>query len=289
MQVKYLFVKYINFYEEILMSQEEPKAILVDVVELSKMECEIPVRVKLRFATTKNFIGAKIDGYEVDEKHNGSICLLSSEAAKDLCKVQAELNQQGYSLYLYDAYRPKRAVSHFWNWSENLQTPSNIEIERKNKHYPLVSKEKFFELGYVAKDSTHCYGHTLDTEVINLKINKPLFMGARISYMGAISHSTATQESIKAEWGRLKELSAFDDIRKQWWRATGELWQEEKEDYYVKIALDNRKILKNAMLKYNFSPYEKEWWHYSHKNKQSNVPMDFPITEDLKGLGFGKN
>lgn len=260
----------------------KPEEILVDAVALSAKRCKTPIKVNLRFATTKNFIGEKIDGYHLDDSR--SICLLSRKAANALCKVQATLNEQGLGLYLYDAYRPTRAVTHFWNWSQNSQPPTENELQRKNKHYPLIPKDKFFELGYVSKTSSHCYGNTLDTEIIDLKTNKPLFMGARISYMGKISHSVATTDSIKNEWQELKKQNALDDVKKQWKRATGEIWQEYKEEEYLQIAMSNRKLLADVMIEHGFATYPYEWWHYAHKDKETDEPMDLEITAELRGM-----
>jgi zinc D-Ala-D-Ala dipeptidase len=262
---------------------KNPEEILVDVIALSEKRCDTPIRAKLRFATSKNFIGVPIDGYNLQEPRE--LCLLSRKAAEDLCRVQNYLSEQGYSLFLYDAYRPQRSVTHFWQWSQSTNSPTKNELARKRKHYPLIPKEKFFELGYVAKNSTHCYGNTLDVELVDLETNKPLFMGARISYMGTISHSSATADSIKIEWNELKLNNVFDDIKKQLKRSTGEDWQEDKENLYLQTALDNRNVLSNIMQQFGFSPYEKEWWHYSHKDKESDDAMDLPISSNLKGLG----
>ncbi|MDR3492377.1 MAG: M15 family metallopeptidase [Gammaproteobacteria bacterium] len=261
----------------------QPHEILVDVIALSKKYCKQPIKAKLRFATAHNFMGTPISGYDI--KENRSVCLLSRKAAEDLCRAQNLFNQQGWGLYLYDAYRPKPAVEHFWNWSQDSKVPTAIELERKNKHYPLIPKEEFFERKYIAKNSTHCYGNTLDTEIIDLQTQRPLFMGARISYMGDISHSIATKEIIKNEWQKLKEQNVFDDIKKQFKRATNEIWQDEKEEDYLELALKNRKILADVMQQFNFTPYPYEWWHYSHKDKESQEPMDMAITQDAQGLG----
>lgn len=276
--------KLLTWGNNLMFHKKNPEEILVDVIALSSKKCEVPIRVKLRFATDKNFMGTPIDGYK-DLKNPREICLLSKKAAHDLCNVQNYLSEKGYCLYLYDAYCPQRAVTHFWQWSQSSDSATPNELVRKSKHYPLIPKEKFFELGYVAKNSSHCYGNTLDTEIVNLKTNKPIFMGARISYMGSISHSTATIESIQKEWSQLKEHKEFDDIKKQLKRATGETWDNKEEDNYAKMAVENRGMLSGAMEKFNFFSYEKEWWHYSHKERESKDPIDLPISSKLKGLG----
>jgi D-alanyl-D-alanine dipeptidase len=43
--------------------------------------------------------------------------VISIEAGLALAKVQEDLKKIGYSLVVYDAYRPQKAVNHFIRWS----------------------------------------------------------------------------------------------------------------------------------------------------------------------------
>ena len=55
---------------------------------------------EIRYYTTYNFIGDRIDGYEEP------CALLTAEAARALRSAASELIVQGYRLKIFDAYRP---------------------------------------------------------------------------------------------------------------------------------------------------------------------------------------
>ena len=59
---------------------------------------------EIRYYSTYNFIGERIDGYEEP------CALLTIEAARALKAVSSELMVQGYRLKVFDAYRPVCAV-----------------------------------------------------------------------------------------------------------------------------------------------------------------------------------
>ena len=70
------------------------------------------IRQDIRYATSHNFIGRPIRGYQAGE------CILTRPAATALSKVQKELLQSGLSLKVYDCYRPQMAVDEFIAWSD---------------------------------------------------------------------------------------------------------------------------------------------------------------------------
>ena len=65
---------------------------------------------EIRYYSTYNFIGDRIDGYEEP------CALLTAEAARALKSVSNEMIVQGYRLKVFDAYRPVCAVKHFMLW-----------------------------------------------------------------------------------------------------------------------------------------------------------------------------
>jgi D-alanyl-D-alanine dipeptidase len=131
--------------------------LLVDVNHLSTLHCKNPIKAELKYATTKNFVGRLIAGYH---ENATDIALLEQEAAEQLCKIQNYLQENHCcGLIIYDAYRPKRAVLDFLNWSTQ-PIHNEQETTRKMKHYPAIRKDQFFSLGYVVEDSEHCYGNT---------------------------------------------------------------------------------------------------------------------------------
>lgn len=222
---------------------------LVDTVALSKQICKQPIECELAYATPNNFVGRIIAGYHPDAL---DICLLTPKAAQALCAVQNHLlDHHGYGLFVYDSYRPKRAVQDFMAWA-NLPSANAFESKRKKLHFPHIEKTQLFELGYVSKDSNHCYANTVDLVLIDAKTKKFLDMGAIFDYMDVMSHLTATAEQIGVE------------------------------------AYQHRLILVEAMTRFGFVPYEKEFWHYCHGGREGSEvagPLDVEITASLRGVG----
>ncbi len=216
---------------------------LVDVVKLSASRCTTPIKAELRYATDKNFVGRVLNGYDPAVAH---VALLTKKAATSLCDVQNDLiKNYGYGLLVYDAFRPKRAVQDILQWSQQ-QVANDYELMRKAKHYPNVDKTQLFELGYVAEDSGHCYGNTVDVVLIDIATGKELDMGARFDFMDEKSHRNINASQIGENAHR------------------------------------NREILSNAMQKFGFEPYEKEFWHFSFggiKGREVAKPMDVTIRE----------
>ena len=60
---------------------------------------------EIRYYSTYNFIGERIDGYEEP------LAILTKEAAAALKAVSDELVGMGYRLKIFDAYRPQKAVT----------------------------------------------------------------------------------------------------------------------------------------------------------------------------------
>jgi zinc D-Ala-D-Ala dipeptidase len=214
------------------------KNILVDAVKISNEQCEYPIQCKLAYATKENFVGRVIDGYHPEMQN---VYLLTAKPANALCQVQNILNKKGLGLFVFDAYRPLRAVRDFAHWFQ--QPPANeYELERKKIHYPHLRKDQLSEQGYVAdKVSKHCFGATVDLSLIDLKNNQLLNMGACFDFFDVISHPTATVDQIGME------------------------------------AFNNRKILADAMLQFSFMPFPTEFWHFDGA-REVQEPMDIAIT-----------
>ncbi|MCX4079400.1 D-alanyl-D-alanine dipeptidase [Rickettsia rhipicephali] len=65
----------------------------------------------MHYYSDENFVGKKVDDYKAPE--------VTIEAVKALKAVQAEIQKDGYSLIIYDAYRPQKAVQHFLRRSKD--------------------------------------------------------------------------------------------------------------------------------------------------------------------------
>ena len=219
---------------------------LIDAIALSQQQCAHPIACKLAYATTENFLGRVVEGYHSDAMH---ICLATPKTAHALCQVQQVLNKKGLGLFVFDCYRPLRAVRDF-KYFMHAPVVSDYEIERKKLHYPSIEKSQFAKLRYVADEvSNHCFGDTVDLSLIDLQTNQLLDMGAPFDYFDVISHPTATVEQI------------------------GEL------------AYQNRKLLSDVMQDAGFAPYEKEFWHFTFSERENPEPIDVAISRELEGYG----
>ena len=92
-------------------AQAEPKA-PAEFVALRSVDPTIIQ--EMRYPTGHNFMGEPVDGYRQP------VCILTRPAAQALHAAQTRLLRQGYSLKVYDCYRPQRAVDHFVRWAKDL-------------------------------------------------------------------------------------------------------------------------------------------------------------------------
>lgn len=109
----------------------------------------------IRYAGYHNFMGRPVQGYYAKE------CILTRQAADALKKVQTALLRSHLSLKVYDCYRPQMAVNNFVVWSKK---PNDTKM--KTEFYPRVPKNRLFELGYIAKQSGHTRGSTVDLTIV---------------------------------------------------------------------------------------------------------------------------
>src|SRR5579862_726940 len=67
----------------------------------------------IRYATSNNFVGRPLHGYEAGE------CVVKREVGLRLKAVQQELAKRKLSLKMYDCYRPARASADMLEWSRS--------------------------------------------------------------------------------------------------------------------------------------------------------------------------
>ena len=166
---------------------------------------------EIRYYSTYNFIGDRIDGYEEP------CALLSIEAARALKAVSNELIVQGYRLKVFDAYRPVCAVKHFVLWGIEDQ-----DIRMKPYFYPELEKQELFAKGYVAKQSSHSRGSAVDLTLLDMKTGKELDMGSPFDLFSELSHPDCreiTQEQYENRMllRRAMLRNGFQPIDCEWW------------------------------------------------------------------------
>ena len=169
---------------------------------------------EIRYHSTYNFIGDRIDGYEEP------CALLTKEAARALKSAANELMVQGYRLKVFDAYRPACAVRHFVLWGLEDQ-----DIRMKPYFYPDIAKQELFDRGYIAKRSSHSRGSTVDLTLLDMKTGKEVDMGSPFDFFGEISHPdcrTITQEQYENRMTlqRVMLRCGFEALDCEWWHFT---------------------------------------------------------------------
>ena len=170
--------------------------------------------VDLKYYSSENFTGRFVDGYLANK------AILTNEAGLALSNAQKDFNKLGYSLILYDAYRPQSAVDFFVRWSTNLN-----DTIFKNLYYPDIKKSNLFELGYIAYKSGHSRGSTIDVSLVDMTINKEIDMGTIFDYFGIESHTfydnlTENQKANRLLLYEIMSNNGFQNYSKEWWHYT---------------------------------------------------------------------
>ena len=185
---------------------------------------------EIRYYSTYNFIGDRIDGYEEP------CALLTKEAARALKAVSNEMIVQGYRLKVFDAYRPESAVKHFVLWGIE-----DLDLRMKPYFYPDLEKTELFEKGYIASQSSHSRGSTVDLTLLDMKTGKEVDMGSPFDLFSEVSHPD---------------------------------YRGITEEQY-----ENRMRLQNVMVRNGFEPIDCEWWHFTLKDEPyPDTYFAFPVS-----------
>ena len=169
---------------------------------------------EIRYYSTYNFIGERIDGYEEP------CALLTWEAARALKAASAELLVQGYRMKVFDAYRPTSAVKHFSLWGIEDQ-----DIRMKPYFYPDLEKQELFARGYIAKLSSHSRGSTVDLTLLDMRTGKELDMGSPFDLFSPVSHAnyrgiTEEQYDNRMLLQHVMLRNGFQPLDCEWWHFT---------------------------------------------------------------------
>ena len=185
---------------------------------------------EIRYYSTYNFIGDRIDGYEEP------CALLTREAARALKSVSNEMNVRGYRLKIFDTYRPARAVKHFVLWGIE-----DLDLRMKPYFYPDLEKQELFAKEYIASQSSHSRGSTVDLTLLDMRTGKEVDMGSPFDMFSEVSHPD------------------YRGITEQ--------------------QYDNRMILQQVMVRNGFSPIDCEWWHFTLNDEPFlDTYFDFPVS-----------
>ena len=113
--------------------------------------------------------------------------------------------------------------------------------ELKPYFYPDVDKSELFARGYIAGRSSHSRGSAVDLTLVDMRTGLDVDMGGEFDFFGEISHAYQTK-GLRSE------------------------------------QIENRAILRRAMVNCGFEPLDEEWWHFRLKNEPyPDTYFDFPI------------
>jgi zinc D-Ala-D-Ala dipeptidase len=206
------------------------------------------IRHDMRYATRHNFVGRRIDGYR------DPVCILTRPAARALARAQSRLRPRGYTLKVYDCYRPQRAVDHFVRWARN---PSE---RMKREFYPRVDKGRLFADGYIAERSGHSRGSTVDLTLVRLPPkDQPRWDGTLVP---CFRKDRFRDNSVDMGTG----YDCFDTLA-------------HTRDPRIKgRARSNRRLLVRTLDRAGFDNYANEWWHFTLRDEPfPERYFDFPV------------
>lgn len=191
---------------------------------------------EIRYYSTYNFVGERIDGYEEP------VALMTVEAARALKSVAGELNAQGYRLKVFDAYRPARAVRHFMLWGIE-----DLDLRMKPYFYPDLEKQDLFKLGYVASQSSHSRGSAIDLTLLDMRTGREVDMGGPFDLFSEVSHPDSSAVTDAQHANRMLLQSAmtrhgFAPYDCEWWHFR--LANEPYPDTYFEFPVSGRYLLK---------------------------------------------
>ena len=187
---------------------------------------------EIRYYSSYNFIGSRINGYEEP------CAILTRKAARALQAVSNEAIVQGYRLKIYDAYRPARAVRQFVLWGIE-----DLDLRMKPYFYPELQKQELFVKGYIASQSSHSRGSTVDLTLLDMKTGQEVDMGGPVDYFGELSHPD---------------------------------YRGITEDQF-----ENRMTLQRLMTRNGFVPIDCEWWHFTLGDEPyPDTYFDFPVSAE---------
>ncbi len=152
------------------------------------------IRFDIRYHTSNNFMRRPLPGYGAPG------AWLITPAARALARVQKDLSPQGLGLWIFDAYRPRRATLAMVRWARKTQ-PSLIGP-------------------YIGARSRHNAGVAVDLTLYRRTTGKPLDMGSAFDAFSPRSHTRNARGAALHNRRVLKRAMTrrgFKSYAKEWW------------------------------------------------------------------------
>ena len=211
------------------------------------------IRVNLKYYTKDNFIGRRVPHYRANKG------IMTKDAAIALSKAQKKFLAKGYSIVIYDAYRPASSVKYFTEWMEDES--DNI---RKKYHYPYVGLKNDMKDIYIASKSGHSRGSTVDMTII--RTDKKLLTLSNYIERNFNGKIYPFNDDNTVDCG-----TSFDLMDPASWSDNAPIRLTSKQLYY-------RNFIRSIMESCGFKVLPEEWWHFTLKKETyPKTYFDFDI------------
>lgn len=232
--------------------QASPRSAPAEFVALRDVDPTIIEEI--RYYGPHNFVGRRVHGYVEP------MCILTRPTAMALHEAQQQLLTQGYTLKVYDCYRPQTAVDDFVRWARRLP-----DQRMKGEFYPRVDKSRLFADGYIAEHSGHSRGSTVDLTLVKLPpaTQRPYVRGEQLVSCYAPRDERFPDNMVDMGTG----FDCFDTLaHTEDPRITGE-------------PRENRMLLKRTLESAGLLNYPLEWWHFTLAHEPfPDTYFDFPVS-----------
>ena len=196
----------------------------------------------MKYFSKDNFTGDIVPHYKANRG------IMTKEAAIALSKAQKKFLEKGYSIVIYDAYRPSSSVQYFVEWMNDKNN-----TKRKKFNYPYIEKKIDMKDIYINSVSGHSRGSTIDLSIIDK--NKILL-----------------KESIYEERTFNGKIYPFNNDNTIDCGTSFDLmdpasWSFNNKYDFTEEQKNNRKFIRDIMESEEFKVLDEEWWHFTLKNE----------------------
>lgn len=171
-----------------------------ELVELVKLDRTL--RLDIRYATPHNFVGRPV--------YREARAFLQRPAAEALLRVNRALKKKGYTLLIFDAYRPWHVTKLFWE---------------------LTPEDKKQFVADPSRGSRHNRGCAVDLTLYDLRAKREVVMPspyddfterAHINYEGGTVEQRAARQLLR----EAMEAEGFQVYEPEWWHYDYKDWRQ---------------------------------------------------------------
>ena len=172
--------------------------------------------------------------------------------------MQKVVREEGYSLKVYDCYRPQRSVDAFVKWGKDLS-----DQRMKREFYPRVRKSRVFKEGYIARSQATAAAARSTSR-----------SSAAAAQAGALP---ARRPAARLRRPAAQALPRQHDRHGHGLRLLRPLSHPYAQRFRGKVRR-NRLALREPMIAAGFKGLATEWWHFTLRDEPyPETFFDFPM------------